>query len=284
MGGFGISRYEYDQFLYHKALDSGVHVITGKEVTNIAFREEIFLLSSDGGDMEADLVIGSFGKRSRLDVQWGRSFIKKKSPYVGVKYHILTEHPPDLIALHNFKDGYCGISNIENGKTNLCYLTHRDNLRRYRDIREMEQAVLFRNPFLKSIFVNSSFLFKKPETINEISFETKGPVENHVLLTGDAAGMITPLCGNGMAMAIRSAKILAELSLKFLKNPAFDRLWLEREYARQWRAEFANRLWTGRQFQRLFGKEWTSNLAVNMMIEAPVLARFLVGKTHGDSF
>ena len=41
----------------------------------------------------------------------------------------------------------------------------------------MEDAVLFKNPFLKNIFTNSQFLFDKPETINEISFETKLPVD-----------------------------------------------------------------------------------------------------------
>ena len=42
------------------------------------------------------------------------------------------------------------------------------------------------------------------------SFAPKKPVEEHILMSGDAAGLITPLCGNGMAMAIRSAKILSE--------------------------------------------------------------------------
>lgn len=203
---------------------------------------------------------------------------------MGVKYHVLTKHPQDLIALHNFKGGYCGISNVEDGKTNLCYLSHNDNLKRYRSIKEMEEQVLFRNPFLKSIFQNSDFLFERPETINEISFETKLPVEDHILMAGDAAGMITPLCGNGMAIAIHASKILSELVIRYCKEDNYLRHHLENDYSRAWQNQFGQRLWTGRQIQRLFGNEWTSNLAVNLALKAKPVANFLISKTHGREF
>jgi 2-polyprenyl-6-methoxyphenol hydroxylase-like FAD-dependent oxidoreductase len=201
-----------------------------------------------------------------------------------VKYHIRTDHPPDLIALHNFKDGYCGLSNIEGGKTNLCYLSHRHHLKHYGNLQAMEEAVLFKNPFLKSIFRNSEFLFEKPETINEISFETKSPVEQHILMTGDAAGMITPLCGNGMAMAIHSSKILSEQVIRFCNDPRYTREQLERDYTRSWKAIFEERLWAGRQIQRLFGSEWASNGVVNIARYGKPLALWLVKKTHGKPF
>ena len=215
LGGFGISRYTFDFFLYEKAKSLGVIFYLKEEVEKILFDNEKFFVKTQNRQLEADIVIGAFGKRSKVDIQLDRSFIQKRSPYVGVKYHIKTDHPDDLIALHNFDGGYCGISNVEEGKTNLCYLTHRENVRRFKSIKEMEEAILFKNPFLKNIFTNSQFLFDKPETINEISFETKLPVEAHILMTGDAAGMITPLCGNGMAMAIHSAKIVSDLLVKY---------------------------------------------------------------------
>jgi menaquinone-9 beta-reductase len=173
---------------------------------------------------------------------------------------------------------------VEDGKTNLCYLSHNDNLKKYHSIKEMEEQVLFRNPFLKSIFQNSDFLFEKPETINEISFETKQPVEDHILMAGDAAGMITPLCGNGMAMAIHASKIVSGLTIKFCLGEKYSRAQLEEDYTRSWTNQFAQRLWTGRQIQNLFGSEWTSNLAVNLALHAKPIANFLIGKTHGREF
>lgn len=283
LGGFGISRYTFDHFLCQQAMKRGVQVIQNTEAESVAFRNDSFDVHFNNQSLSADVVIGSFGKRSRLDVSLKRDFIAKRSPYVGVKYHIHTDHPGDRIALHNFKDGYCGISKIEDEKFTLCYLTHRKNLKTHGSIEAMEQAVLFKNPFLKSIFTNSDFLYKKPEVINEISFATKSPVEDHVLMAGDAAGMITPLCGNGMAMAIHSAKMLSELVTHYCKG-TLTRTELENQYSKKWNRAFARRLWAGRQVQKLFGDVWTSDLAVNLIRKSKPMATFIMKQTHGEPF
>lgn len=283
LGGFGISRYALDQFLYQKGLQEGVTFYLDTEVESVAFEGDQFELHTLNNTFFAPIVIGGHGKRSRLDHHLHRSFITQRSPYVGVKYHIRAEHPADLIALHNFKDGYCGMSHIEDGKINLCYLTHRNNLKVHKSIAEMEKAVLFRNPFLKDVFQNAEFLFDKPEVINEISFETKQPVEQHVLMAGDAAGMITPLCGNGMAMAIHSAFLLSGWVDAFAKGK-INRAEMEKRYEAEWKRHFATRLWAGRQIQRLFGSEGMSNLAVNLVNHVTPLANFLMRNTHGQPF
>ncbi len=283
LGGFGISRYTFDDFLYKRSLDKGVQFLLNTEAHQISFDENHFEVRAGERILKAEIVMGSFGKRSRLDVSMKRNFIQKRSPYAGVKYHIRTDQPANLISLHNFKDGYCGISQVEDQKFTLCYLTHRDNLKKNGNIKSMEETVLFKNPFLKSLFLNSEFLFDRPEVINEISFATKRPVENHVLMAGDAAGMITPLCGNGMALAIHAAKVVSELAVKFF-NKEILREQLEYMYAQKWNSLFARRLWAGRQIQQLFGAEWTSNLAVNLMRNVKPVAGFLIRQTHGEPF
>lgn len=284
LGGFGISRYSFDNFLYEKARSLGVEFYLKEEVAEVLYEEHKFLVQTSAKKLVADVVIGAFGKRSKVDIQLNRDFIRKRSPYLGVKYHIKTDHPEDLIALHNFAGGYCGISTVENGITNLCYLTQRDNLKRFKNIREMEENRLFKNPFLKSIFTNSEFIFERPETINEISFETKLPVEDHIFMVGDAAGMITPLCGNGMAMAIHSSKILCDLLIKNLKEQNFSLVVIEQHYTAAWNKLFKNRLRFGRQVQKLFGNEWASNLAVNLAINVRPIANAIMKNTHGDPF
>ncbi|MEI9919205.1 MAG: NAD(P)/FAD-dependent oxidoreductase [Bacteroidota bacterium] len=269
MGGFGISRFAYDHFLYKKAVEAGVKMVH-ETVEHIDLNE-------------ARVIIGAHGKRSKVDYTMDREFVHRRSPYVGVKYHIKVDHPTGLIALHNFKDGYCGISNVEDGRTNLCYLTSRDNLKKYGNIETMQREVLYRNPFLKDIFSNAEFLLQKPEVINEISFATKKPVENHVLMIGDAAGMITPLCGNGMAMAIHSAKVVSAYVNDFLSGK-ITRQEMESNYEKSWRKLFAKRLWVGRQVQRLFGSEGASNFAVDLVRNVKPVANFLVDQTHGEIF
>jgi menaquinone-9 beta-reductase len=283
LGGFGISRYVLDQFIYEKAKQRGVKFYLDTEVEAVLYSKNAFSIQVREKTFYADVVIGSFGKRSKLDTSLKREFIRKRSPYVGIKYHIRTNHPANRISLHNFKDGYCGISNIEDGKSTLCYLTHRDSLKRSGTIKQLEESVLYRNPFLKSIFTESQFLFEKPEVVNEISFEAKGAIEDHILMSGDAAGMITPLCGNGMAMAIHAAKTVSEQVAVFCDD-RISREEMERRYAHEWNTLFSKRLWAGRQIQKLFGNEWASNLAVDLARYAKPVAGFLVKKTHGTPF
>ena len=290
LGGFGLSRYLLDFELFKLAQKQGVEFRLGTTVErlerdeNSKSRGEPFsIFNSQCCIGTAPVVLGSFGKRTKLDAALDRNFMKARSPYIGVKYHIKSDFPKDRIALHNFQDGYCGISAVEDSRYCLCYLTTRENLRRHGTIPEMEWAVLGRNPHLKRIFNESEMLYEKPEVINEISFAPKSAVENGMLMVGDAAGLITPLCGNGMAMAMHGAKLAADLTDQFLSGK-LTREDLEKRYASTWRRHFAGRLWVGRQVQKLFGSERLSNLtAVGFGLAKPLLGA-VIRATHGQPF
>jgi flavin-dependent dehydrogenase len=206
LGGFGISRFLLDHHLFQIACEVGVIVKENTKVNDIFFDQTGFSIDTSQAKYTAKLVCGSFGKRSNIDIKWKRKFSmaakSKLNNYIGVKYHIKSDFPADTIALHNFDNGYCGIVKIENDRYCLCYLTMAKNLQKANgSVNEMEKTILAQNPYLKKIFAESVFLYESPLTISQISFDKKAQVENHVLMLGDAAGLITPLCGNGMSMA-----------------------------------------------------------------------------------
>ncbi len=285
LGGFGLSRYMFDNLLYENAKQLGVNFIFEK-VIDISFRENKFEIElANNQTIESPIAIAAYGKRSNLDQKLSRSFFYNRSPYLGVKYHIKTDLPSNLIRLDNFEGGYCGVCKIEDEKFSLCYLSENSNLKKHGGIKEMEEQILFKNPKLKYLFNNSEFLFDKPEVINEISFERKTLVENHLLFCGDSAGMITPLCGNGMAIAIHSGKILAESIARFSKKGLdLNREALEKDYIQNWENQFSLRLKTGRLIQRLFGNNQVSNFSVSALNNFPAITRLLVKKTHGKVF
>lgn len=287
MGGFGISRYTIDNELYKIAKDTGVKIYEETKVNDVVFGKDEFKVSANGIDVRARIVAGAFGKRSNLDVKWERKFVENKGKlnnYVGVKYHVKSSHAPDTIALHNFKNGYCGISKVEGDKYCLCYLTTSENLRENNNsIAEMERNVLQKNPFLREIFTKSEFLYSSPLTISQISFDKKSLVENHVLMVGDAAGMITPLCGNGMSMALHASKIAFEHIEKYLQKKV-NRWDMEEGFKWDWDRKFARRMRNGRMIQRLFGKEWVTEIFVSIVKRFPFLTRRLIRGTHGDAF
>ena len=136
---------------------------------------------------------------------------------------------------------------------------------------------------LKSIFKNIEVAEGFPVSIAQISFSTKAQVENGVLLLGDAAGMITPLCGNGMSMALHSSKLAATLIENYLQHKITEAQ-LHQQYTQQWKDHFGNRMATGRLLQTFFGKEALSNLFVQTFKSAPFLAKNIIQKTHGQPF
>lgn len=284
LGGFGISRFRLDHWLYERALEAGVEVITKTSVVDLVYENDHFALKAHAGTDRAQIVVGAHGKNSVIDKKLNRSFVSKRAPYIGVKYHIRADFPKDKIALHNFPGGYCGISAIEDDQYNLCYLGSRDQLKKHGSIAAMEEAVVKRNPHLKQIYENSEFLFDKPEVINEFTFAPKAAVENHVLMTGDSAGLITPLCGNGMAMAIHSAYILSECIQKHFQSNTVNRANLEAEYSDLWASQFSRRLKTGRLTQQLFGSRLTSEVAVWLMKRSSAIAYQIMKNTHGQPF
>ena len=288
LGGFGISRYFIDHQLAQIARHSGVEIADGVKVTDAHFDEPGFRLQSQGRAIHAQIVGGSYGKRSNLDVKWSRSFIQHKpnklNNYIGVKYHIRTEHPSDLIALHNFSNGYCGISQVEDNKYCLCYLTTAENLKQCdNSIEQMEKKILSKNPFLEKIFSNADFILEEPVIISQISFEKKSLIENHILMIGDAAGMITPLCGNGMSMALHAGKLAFKEMDAFLQHH-LSRDEMEKRYAEAWKKHFAGRLRMGRFIQRFFGHSVLSNLLISSIKPFPQVTGWLIRQTHGEPF
>ena len=287
LGGFGISRFVMDNELYKLALQNNVTVLCETKVIDITFDKDHFNVVTNTNDIFiAKLVIGSYGKRDTLDKKLQRSFIQSHTGYLGVKYHVKTDYPVNEVGLDNFKGGYCGIVKIEEDKYNICYLYKRNKQINFNSISELEENILFGNPRIKEIFNNSEFIFSEPEVINEISFDSKEPVLKNILMCGDAAGLITPLCGNGMSMAIHSAKLLSELiaESKVLSPPTISdeiRSHFEKNYCRIWEKNFSRRLVIGRSIQRLFGNSFLTESGIRCIHTIPFLENWLIASTHG---
>ncbi len=288
LGGFGISRYTLDYTLAETANQKGVKIFENCKVTDTVFANGEFVVNAGKFNIRSRVCAGSFGKRSNLDIKWKRPFIAEKANklnnYIGVKYHVKANLPEDTIALHNFENGYCGISRIENGKYCCCYLTTAENLKKNNNsIEEMERSVLFRNPRLKEIFSNMEKLYAEPLVISQVSFARKSVIHQHILMLGDAAGMIAPLCGNGMSMAMNAAKLSSGIIHDFL-NGNISREIMEKMYTEQWEQRFAARLKTGRLIQSFFGKPFMTNIFVKTLKPFPRLINALIRTTHGDVF
>lgn len=282
LGGVGVSRYAFDYQLYRRGISLGASFLF-ENASSINFQDSVFeVITSKNKINTSSMVIGSYGKRSNLDKQLNRDFINQKSSWLGVKAHYQYDAFPDnLVALHNFKGGYGGLSKTETGAVNFCYLASYESFQKEKDVKSFNENIVASNPFLNSFLEKATPIFEEALTIAQISFHEKKAIANHIVMCGDTAGLIHPLCGNGMAMAIHSAKIASEGIHKYLTDKNYSRSQFEKEYEKQWHKAFSQRLWMGRQLQSLLLNERLLNRAIGIATRSPLVLRRLIKSTHG---
>uniref|UniRef100_UPI00404A6C00 NAD(P)/FAD-dependent oxidoreductase n=1 Tax=Flavobacterium sp. TaxID=239 RepID=UPI00404A6C00 len=281
LGGFGISRFALDNYLFQEVILRG-GVVKQATVRDISFNDAIFTIqTSENQIFTSKIVLACFGKRTQLDIQMKRPFIQKKSPWLAVKAHYELPFESDLVALHNFEGGYCGVSKVENNRVNICYLVRFETFKNFKNIDAFQETIVFKNPHLKAIFQGAKPVFEKPLTISQISFEKKSQVENHILMLGDTAGLIHPLCGNGMAMAIHSAKIASELCIDFL-NQKINRETFEISYQKKWNKTFQNRLRMGKWLSKILLNPTFTQILMTLLSKWQSGLGFIIKKTHGQ--
>jgi flavin-dependent dehydrogenase len=280
MGGFGISRYLLEQMLYERAISLGVHFYfdTVKATT---LQNNKHIVQAGGEEILSRLLFNATGRKSNFEAgTTGRN----KVNYVGVKYHVRIARESSLIEIHNFPGGYCGISNVEEGKSCLCYLVNSAQLRSCdNDITLMEKTVLAQNPHLGMIFHGAEFLGDTRSTISNITFRIKQAVAGHVFFLGDSAGSTAPVTGNGMSMAMRAASCLAGFAEAFLAGQC------SREQMEQYYEDFRNRSFGGkirlsRHFQRLSEYPLLTRASIHLFRALPVVGKSLIRLTHGEPF
>jgi menaquinone-9 beta-reductase len=283
-GGFGISRYLLEELLYKEACAAGVHFFTGtkaREITKSA-EENYYDVRTSIATISAKVVCNASGRRT--DIEPGSGSRQESSNYIGVKYHIRLRRNTDRIEIHNFPGGYCGISDIEEGKSCLCYIVNTEKLKAASNsISEMEKLFLFRNKQLDQIFNKAEFIFRQPLTISGINFKIKNTIRQNVFHLGDSAGTIAPVTGNGMSMGLRSAyKLAGELHLyltgKKTKND------LEKNYFSFWNNEFSSRIKLSRHLQKLSEYPSLAGITIGAFRFIPGLAKLVIRQTHGKPF
>lgn len=198
-GGIGISRYKLDHFLYEKALEYGVQILTNTKATKVS---DTSVQLQDGKIFNGVHIIGAYGRISGLQ----NNTISQVEKYIGVKYHLDRGPEKDFIEIHNFIGGYCGISAIEEDKFCLCYLAKLSTFKANgNSIQDFENRVLKSNPYLASRLDANKLI--EPIVTSQLFFGTS---EEDKALIGDAAGFIPPITGNGMSLAFRASKVAFE--------------------------------------------------------------------------
>jgi flavin-dependent dehydrogenase len=289
IGGLGISRYQLDQLLAGIARQHSANIQEGTKVTDVVFGDEQFTLTTaDGATYQARTACGAWGKHANLDSKLHRPFLeasRQGRQFVAAKYHLEgVDFPAATVEMHNFKDGYCGLSPVGNGLTNCSYISDLCNLRAHgNSIAEMERQVLMQNPLLEPYLAAAHRQGTPPLVISQITFRERSTVDAHVLMLGDAAGTIAPLCGNGMSMGMNASFLLHSMLLDFLTG-RISRAALEQQYTRAWKRLLSLRITAGRLIHQVFGQPQLTTAGIRVLQHMPFMTDFILKLTHGKPY
>jgi flavin-dependent dehydrogenase len=221
----GVSRLQFDDLLLRRAAALGATVIDGWTAAGLqqdSGRWSI-RISRDGEErvVRARVIVGAWGRWGRFDRQMERGFVEDQTHrHFGFKRHFRGPSTGGAIELYSYGRGYLGVSPIEGDLTNICGLVHASRIAGMKGGWDSFIAEIRReHPNLEQLFsarepAQEGFLSSEP-----VIFRPRSPVERGVFMVGDASGIVDPLTGNGMAMALQGALVLAPFILRELSAP-----------------------------------------------------------------
>lgn len=263
----GVSRMFFDDLLLRTAASCG------------AIRRDGIIVSELPA---AKIVVGAWGRWGRFDQQLQRGFVRDRAHRnFGFKRHYIAASQLDSIDLYSFKRGYLGVNAIEGGLTNICGLVHASRLAGHKGRWDAFVGQLrAEEPRLEALYAvhapaQEGFLSSEP-----VIFRARSAVEGGVFMIGDASGVIDPLTGNGMAMAVQSALLAAPLLMRLLESPS-KRIAIEDEYRRTHRAFFAPRIRWSRRIAALLSRPRLLDAAM-AAVRTPAAGELFLRRTRAS--
>ena len=266
----GVSRMFLDDLLLRTAAANGAQRFDGQTVTSL-------------DDVNAKVIVGAWGRWGRFDQQLKRAFARDRSHRnFGFKRHYVANNSTTSIDLYSFKRGYLGVNAVEGGITNICGLVHASRLAGHKGRWDaFVETIRAEEPTLDALYASHApaqdgYLSSEP-----VIFRARSAVEGGVFMIGDASGVIDPLTGNGMAMAIQSALLLAPRLMRLLEQPS-RRAEIEDEYRRAHRAFFAPRIAWSRGVAMLLSRPRLLDAAL-ATVRSPRAGEMFLHKTRGNA-
>jgi menaquinone-9 beta-reductase len=216
--GRGLSRRVLDEVLRREAVRAGARLERGAPVRSITTGPKgITLKAGRLGEIRAGTLFLASGKHEirgakRLGGRARGDFIAFKT------YFALTASQrtalDGVVEIVLFRGGYAGLQLVEGGQANLCLLVTRSRFNRVGRIWEALLAELCREaPSMAARLEGASSLLDRPLAVYQIPYgflHRPQPSDSRGLFRlGDQVGVIPSLTGDGMAIALHSARLAA---------------------------------------------------------------------------
>ncbi|MGD9588937.1 MAG: NAD(P)/FAD-dependent oxidoreductase [Pyrinomonadaceae bacterium] len=247
-----LSRSTMDRILLDRAREAGVRVIEGERATGLTVEE---------GRIAAVAAVDEKGSRSTVE---GRIFVdatgRKRSlmrlaektvgngiwkasarpAAVAFKNHFSGSGlPPNVCEIYAFPGGYGGLTTVENGRANLCFMVDPRAAKALGPQPEkLVTSLLIRNARLAQTLGAARPVMEWHAVSIESFGQAPAPPLENLFAIGDSAAFIDPFTGSGMLMALESSALLASaITVSDGVTGA-----IRANYNRQYQRDFSRRL------------------------------------------
>ncbi|MFN2498095.1 MAG: NAD(P)/FAD-dependent oxidoreductase, partial [Pyrinomonadaceae bacterium] len=251
----GLSRSEMDHRLLERAKAAGVMVIEESHAAGLLLADDLVcgmkVKTADGlREYRSQITIDATGRARalarHLEREQHRATIKGKRGLVAFKAHLENARvAAGACEIYFYPGGYGGLSEIEHGLSNLCFIVAADDVRRLNSDpdRVLREVVMQNSRAAKTLEQARLHCAWLSVTLDGFGRKTLTPA-NGLLTIGDAAGFIDPFTGSGMLMALESGSVVAE-AIKGHLGSAVDAQTIRligKEYEREYMRTFDSRL------------------------------------------
>ena len=215
----GLSRAEMDERLLRRAAAAGACILEGVQATNLVIEDDsVRGITVKEGSREtiysAVVTLDATGRNRALTRRLpadGKPARRERAPMVAFKAHLEeTRIEAGACEIYFYRGGYGGLSSIEHGISNLCFIASARDVRACgADADQVMRAVVCQNQ--RAAFTLAHAKLKAPwlaVSLEGFGRNSVAPIKG-LLAIGDAASFIDPFTGSGMLMALESGELAA---------------------------------------------------------------------------
>jgi menaquinone-9 beta-reductase len=275
-GGLAISRERFDSLLADAAVAAGATLVHGTFVDAQRGAGEVGVQYRDGaGDVHqvaAGVLIGADGAWSVVAQRCGMAGgARPRGGRWAVGGHLATPSDGDEVVMYVGAQGYYARNPLGGGMTNAMLVMPRPVLENQADevVSRLSDGACRFEPALLTRRVS----------VGPLRYRARSIIEGRVVLTGDAAELLDPFLGQGIAMAIGLSTHAADAA-QALTAGAPSRVVAHR-YATQRAAAVARVRRTSRAVDALLRTRWLRRRAARGIARRPELADELLAAIAG---
>ena len=257
-GEIALKRSALDYLLLQRAKELGADVLPEATVTGVRCTETGWFLESSRGPVRARFLVAADGRNSTVARLLGLQPATRRDR-VGLQTHIpLPAEMRERVRMQFVPQGYTGLADVGESQGNLCLVARPENIRRLREWAIDRYQLPESQPW---------------RTITPLSRRPIHPKSRKLLLVGDAARVVEPFTGEGIAYALASGELAAEA----LKKGNLDC------YHSAHRALYRGRLWLNQLAKIACLRPDLATIFLSIAAHHPALLQMLTRKVIGGA-